>query len=214
SCGSRQILRARCRQPGQSRLDEGKGLLLAPYHHRKALRPRLSVGRRAQQANSRRRLRIAGVPHRPFPRERNGPEHHGAALWQRLLRADLESRSYRSHPDHRLRDGDLDVIDMIAIPDRLEEAVAKAQRHDVLDRFFPEEMVDAEHLRFGDDVENLLVERDGRLIIVAEGLFDDDTAPIRVLSLRQAGFGQVDDNGPEEFGGYRKIEEDIAANAA
>ena len=38
---------------------------------------------------------------RPFPGQGNGAEHHGAALRQRPVRTDLESRAYRSCADHR-----------------------------------------------------------------------------------------------------------------
>ena len=41
-----------------------------------------------------------------------------------------------------LRHGDLDMVDLLPIPQRLEQTVGKAQRHDVLDRFLAEEMVD------------------------------------------------------------------------
>ena len=41
---------------------------------------------------------------RPFPRQGNGPEHHGAALRQRHLRAAMEPRPYRSRADHGRRD--------------------------------------------------------------------------------------------------------------
>ena len=37
---------------------------------------------------------------------------------------------------------DLDVVDLLAVPQRLEQAVGEAQRHDVLHRFLAEEMVD------------------------------------------------------------------------
>ena len=41
-----------------------------------------------------------------------------------------------------LRRRDLDVIDMLTVPQRLEHAVGEAQRHDVLDRLLAEEMID------------------------------------------------------------------------
>ena len=46
-------------------------------------------------------------------------------------------------PD-RLGDGDLDIVDAVRIPDRLEEEIAEAQRQDVLDGFLAQIMVDAE----------------------------------------------------------------------
>ena len=49
-------------------------------------------------------------------------------------------------PD-RLGDGDLHVVDVVAVPQRLEDAVGKAQHHDVLDRLLAEEMVHPIDLR-------------------------------------------------------------------
>ena len=42
---------------------------------------------------------------------------------------------------------DLDVVDVLAVPDRLEQAVAEAKREDVLHRLLAEEVVDTEDLR-------------------------------------------------------------------
>ena len=47
---------------------------------------------------------------------------------------------------HRLRRGDLHVIDAVAVPDRLEQPVGEAERHDVLHRLLAEIVVDAEDL--------------------------------------------------------------------
>ena len=43
----------------------------------------------------------------------------------------------------RLRRGDLDVVDVFAIPDRLENRVCESQYEQILDRFFAEIVVDA-----------------------------------------------------------------------
>jgi len=48
-----------------------------------------------------------------------------------------------AHFDRKsLRDVDLDVIDVVAVPDRLEHAVGEAQRQQVLHRLAPEVVVD------------------------------------------------------------------------
>ena len=47
----------------------------------------------------------------------------------------------------RLGDGDLDVVDELAIPDRLEDPVREAEREQVLDRLLAEVVVDPEDLR-------------------------------------------------------------------
>ena len=50
-------------------------------------------------------------------------------------------------PDGLCR-GDLDMVDVLAIPQRLEQAVGEAQRHDILHRFLAEEMIDSVDLVF------------------------------------------------------------------
>ena len=81
----------------------------------------------------------------------------------------------------RLRSGDLDVVDVLAIPQRLEQAVGKAQRHDVLDRLLAEEMVHPIDLMLLQRLQDRGVERLGRGQVMAERLLDDDPPPLSVL---------------------------------
>ena len=48
-----------------------------------------------------------------------------------------------------------DMIDMVMVPDRLEDPVTEAQCHDVLDGFLAEEMVDPVDLLFVENCANL-----------------------------------------------------------
>ena len=73
--------------------------------------------------------------------------------------------------------GDLDMIDVAAVPDRLEDAVGEAKDQDVLDGLLAEVMVDAVDLLFVQDLPDLLVQVARRIIIVAEWFFDDDAPP-------------------------------------
>jgi hypothetical protein len=43
----------------------------------------------------------------------------------------------------RLRGRDLHVVDVVPVPDRLEEDVGEAERKDVLDGLFPQVVIDA-----------------------------------------------------------------------
>ena len=47
---------------------------------------------------------------------------------------------------HRLRHGDLHVIDPVAVPDRLEQPIGETERHDALDRVLSQKVVDPEDL--------------------------------------------------------------------
>ena len=47
---------------------------------------------------------------------------------------------------YRLSDGDLDVIDPVSVPDRLEQPIGEAERHDALNRVLSQKVVDAEYL--------------------------------------------------------------------
>ncbi len=84
-----------------------------------------------------------------------------------------------------LRHVDLDVVDEVAVPDRLEQPVAEAEGQDVLCCLLAEEMVDAENLLLGEDLMQLLVERHRGLEVGAERLFHDDPA-----AADQVGLGQ------------------------
>ena len=66
------------------------------------------------------------------------------------------------------------MIDEIAVPDRLEQAVGETEREDVLRRLLAEEMIDAEDLVLGEDLVQRLVERHRALEVGAERLFHDD----------------------------------------
>ena len=82
--------------------------------------------------------------------------------------------------------GDLHVVDVVRVPDRIEQLVGEAQRQDVLHRLLAQVVVDAEHRRLGEDAVDHLVERAGALQIVAERLLDDDAAPPVALGPRPA----------------------------
>ncbi len=57
--------------------------------------------------------------------------------------------------------GDLDVVDVVAVPDVLEDAVGEAEDEDVLDGLLAEVVVDAEDLVFVEDLVDLVVEGAG-----------------------------------------------------
>src|SRR5438445_5616136 len=80
--------------------------------------------------------------------------------------ATLDAEAFR----HR----DLHALDVVAVPDRLEEGVREAEDEEVLDRLLPEVVVDAEDARLVEDLVQRLVEGLRRGEIPAERLLDDD----------------------------------------
>ena len=74
--------------------------------------------------------------------------------------------------------GDLDRLDVLAVPERLEEGVREAQVHDVLDRLLAQEVVDPEEALLREDRGQTLVQLARGCEIGAEGLLDDEPAPI------------------------------------
>ena len=62
--------------------------------------------------------------------------------------------------------GDLDVVDVVAVPDGLEDAVGEAEDEDVLNGLFAEVVIDAEDLVFGEDLVDLVVELAGGFEVV------------------------------------------------
>ncbi len=77
------------------------------------------------------------------------------------------------------------MIDEIAVPDRLEQAVAEAEGEDVLRRLLAEEMVDAEDLVLVEHLVQFGVERDRALEVGPERLLHDDARALGEARLLQ-----------------------------
>ena len=71
---------------------------------------------------------------------------------------------------------DLHVLDVVPVPDRLEERVRKPEVEDVLNRFLPEIVIDAEDRLLGKCSCRTAVELLCRCEVAAERLLDDDPA--------------------------------------
>ncbi len=76
-----------------------------------------------------------------------------------------------------LRRRDLHVVDVVAVPDVLKDAVGEAEDEDVLHRLLAQVVVDAEDLVFVEDLVHIVVQRARRIQVVAEGLLDDRPHP-------------------------------------
>jgi hypothetical protein len=85
-------------------------------------------------------------------------------------------------PD-RFGDGDLDVVDVAAVPDRLEDSVGEAEDQQVPDGLLAEVVIDPVDLRLPEDLADLAVQADRRVEVVAERLLDDDPAPAALVPL-------------------------------
>ena len=103
-----------------------------------------------------------------------------------------------------LRHRDLHGLDVAAVPDRLEQGVREAQVGDVLDRLLAEEVVDPVDLLLRQDLVDLVVELDGRVQVVPEGLLDHDPGV-----LRQPRAAEPLDHSGEERGGDLQIEDGV-----
>jgi hypothetical protein len=104
------------------------------------------------------------------------------------------------------------MIDVGAVPQRLEDAVAEAERHDVLDRFLAQVMVDAVDLAFVEALLQAAVQFARALQVVPERLFDDDAPP--AFAFVQSGRGQPFGDLGVLAGLRREIEEDVAFGLA
>ena len=74
---------------------------------------------------------------------------------------------------HGLGHGDLDVVDVRAVPDALEQGVGEAQGQQVLDRFLAEIMVDTIDLGLVEYLADLVVDPDRRGEIAPDRLLQD-----------------------------------------
>ncbi len=77
------------------------------------------------------------------------------------------------------------MVDVLAVPERLEEAVREAEDEEVLDRLLAEVVIDPEDLRLVEGLADGVVQDLRALEIVPEGLLDDDARP-RSSRIRRA----------------------------
>ena len=94
-----------------------------------------------------------------------------------------------------LRDVDLDVVDVVAVPDRLEQPVGEAEREDVLRRLLAEEVVDPEDLVLVEHLVQAGVQAAGASEVGAERLLHDDPA-----ALDQPRLGELGHDGERRLG--------------
>src|SRR5580704_15286350 len=99
------------------------------------------------------------------------------------------------------------MLDLLPVPERLEQAVGKAQRHDVLHRFLAEEMVDSIDLMLLQRFQDFGIESFGRSEVVTERLFDNDTTPLTAVFGCEPGGSERSDRRAEEAVGDRKIKQ-------
>ena len=121
--------------------------------------------------------------------------------------------STTSHADV-LGHGDLHMVDVIVVPDRLVHGVRETQRQHVLHGLLAKIMVDAEHARrvehFGDHAIELL----GAGQVMTERLFDDHTTPSTLVAFRQTTVGQLTGHLRERARRYGHVERVVAAGTA
>ena len=109
---------------------------------------------------------------------------------------------------------DLHVVDVVRVPDRVEQLIGEPQRQDVLHRLLAEVVVDPEHRLLGEDGVDHLVEFACAVQVVAERLLDDHPAPPAVLRAGQPGLVQLFAHHRERLGRDRQVEDVVAAGAA
>ena len=116
----------------------------------------------------------------------------------------------RPAPFHtqRLRCRDLHVIDVIAIPDRLEDPVGEPEHQNVLHRLFAQVVIDAEDLVLVEHRVHLVIQVARRIEIVPKRLLDHHAhAPL--LRLRHALRAQVLDNRRKVLRRRRQVEQPV-----
>src|SRR5262245_633081 len=99
-----------------------------------------------------------------------------------------------------LRHGDLHTLDLIAVPERLEERIREAEEHHVMDWSFSQIMIDAKDVLFVESTEQNLVKPLRRGKVVAEGLFDDDAGAVGTIR-----FGQLFHDKSKQCGRNGKV---------
>ncbi len=99
------------------------------------------------------------------------------------------------------------MVDVPAVPHRLEDAVGETEHQDVLNRLLPQVVIDPVHLVFPEVLEDLSIQGSSGLVVVTKGLFDDEPPPTTFVLVRQAtGFAPLHDQTKETWWGGHVIQ--------
>ena len=82
---------------------------------------------------------------------------------------------------HGFCGSDLNMVNILPVPNRLENTVAKSERHNILYRFFPEIVINSVNLVLIEHFFELLIQGTGRLVIMPKGFLNDHTPPMSIL---------------------------------
>src|SRR5258708_2640460 len=99
---------------------------------------------------------------------------------------------------YRFGDGNLHMINVAAVPDRLENSIRKPKCQNVLDGFLAEVMVDPINLFLAGEFEKLLIQDLGGFKIASKWLFDNHSPPVMIFLFQQPHRRQLLDNLAEE----------------
>ena len=114
------------------------------------------------------------------------------------------------HP-HALCGGDLHVVHVPAVPNRLEDGIGEAEDQNVLHGFFAEIMVDAINLSLVKDLVHLSAEFSRGREIPSERLLDHDSCPSRagLILARQAAGADLANDRRIEIRASRKVKDAV-----
>jgi len=107
----------------------------------------------------------------------------------------------------------LNVVDVVRVPDRVEQLIGEAQRQDVLHCLLAQVVVDAKDRILGKDAVDHFVEIAGTVQVVPERLLDDNPAPAVVVSSGQPRLVQLLADRRKTLGRNGEVERVIATDA-
>ena len=101
------------------------------------------------------------------------------------------------------------MVNMVAVPERLENTVGKAHEHDVLNRLLAQEVVHSVDLRLSQAVAQLRVEGLSGRQIMAKRLFHHHSAPKIIGLSHQPRLTEVVDNAAKKPRAHSQVEHHV-----
>ena len=106
-------------------------------------------------------------------------------------------------------DGDLHVVNQVAVPEPLENGIGKAEHQNVLHRFLAEVMVNAADLLLVGEAGQFPVQRAGGGEVMAERFLDDDALPGGTVLVQQPGAMDLLDDFAELAGRNGQVKQQV-----